>query len=133
MTPIHDWWHHVIHVLGAYPRLRGMRISVSVMGVVAFALANIAMQVSTPNDVSWVEHLTLEGGLIVAVGVLWRALVKKDDQLMQSVRIATEALSANAASNMELRKIIEELVRSKADLAEAVDKLTSYIGHERKV
>jgi predicted O-methyltransferase YrrM len=91
------------------------------------------MQVSTPNDVSWVEHLTLEGGLIVAVGVLWRALVKKDDQLMQSVRVATEALSANAASNMELRKIIEELVKSKADLAEAVDKLTSYIGHERKV
>lgn len=107
-----DRYHPIVSALNNLPGLRGLGISASVVAVVVFAVANIVADiVPSPADVPW-EHLTLEGALIAAVVVLWRALAVKDAQLVKSAEATTAALSASAASNAELRKIIEHLNES---------------------
>lgn len=111
-----DRYHHIFNSLNDFPGLRGLGISASVLAVVAIATANIVADIgSTQADVPW-EHLTLEGALVAAVVVLWRALGVKDarieaqnEQLMANSKASTEALSAFTASNSELRRIIEHM------------------------
>lgn len=103
-----DKYHYVVNALNNIPSLPGIGISASVLSVMSVGAANILIQATTPAvDISWIEHLTLEGALVVAVGVLWRALSAKDAQLVESTRVVTGALAASATSNAELRKIIE--------------------------
>ena len=85
-----------------------------------------------PNSdwMSAAEHLTLSGALILAVFVLWKQIgkkdtdiSKKDDLLIDSAKTVTLALSAASASNIELRRIIEESVAAKRELAAAIEML----------
>jgi hypothetical protein len=76
------------------------------------------------------EHLTLSGALILAVFVLWKQIgkkdvdiAKKDDLLIESAKTVTAALSAASASNIELRRIIEESVAAKRELASSIEGL----------
>jgi len=76
------------------------------------------------------EHLTLSGALILAVFVLWKQVGKKDadigrkdDLLIESAKTVTAALSAASASNIELRRIIEESVAAKRELALSIEGL----------
>jgi hypothetical protein len=80
------------------------------------------------------EHLTLSGCLILGVTMLWRELGKKDTLLVQSTGTVTGALSAAAASNVELRRIIENYAASlthatdeQGRLTEAINLLTARI------
>ena len=73
------------------------------------------------------EHLTLSGSLIIAVTILWRELGKKDTLLVQSTATVTQALAGAAASNVELRRIIEDSVAAKKELSTAIGLLTERI------
>jgi hypothetical protein len=86
-----------------------------------------------------VQRLTLVGALVVACGVLWRALAAalaaKDilakaysDALITATKSTTEALDTAAASNVELRRIVEESVTTKRELTEAIHMLAARIG-----
>lgn len=107
--PPPDRLQHLIEVLKNTNPAHGFPVSLSVAAVLLIGLANIALQVSPPPDPIWMEHLTLEGALCAAVIILWRALAKKDEQLIASTRVVTEALAASATANEELRRIIEVL------------------------
>ena len=132
-----DRYHHIVTTLSTVPGFGGLTISASVGAIVAIGLASMAIQATAPaGDASWIEHLTLTGALVIAVGVLWRALSAKDAQLaasniqiVESTRVITVALSASAASNAELRKIIEESVTSKNHLTESLDLLRARLSH----
>jgi hypothetical protein len=71
--------------------------------------------------------LTLSGGLIVAVSILWRELGRKDGLLLEAARKVTEALAIAAASEVELRKILEASVTSSQQFSRAVELLTERI------
>lgn len=108
-----------------------------VMAVSVVGLMSQAAQIVTPGSVGPVdwstqaEHLTLSGAMVIAIAVLWRALVSKDALLIQSTKIVTEALAASASSNAELRKIIEDSVTAKRDLTDSIDSLRREIEHGR--
>jgi len=70
--------------------------------------------------VSGAKDLTLVGALIVAVGKLWANSAKKDDQLLASTKVVTEALTMSAASQQELRHVLEESIKVKQELAVAI-------------
>lgn len=106
-----DQYHHVINKLndasGLFPNAG---ISAAVLAVMGTGIAAIVLQAATPGGS--IEHLGLDGALIVAVGVLWRALSAKDAQLVKSTEAVTAALAASSASNVELRGVIEHLKES---------------------
>jgi hypothetical protein len=90
----------------------------------AWAVQSVAQTLPASQDwTASIEHLTLNAALIVAVGVLWKQLGKKDDLLIHSAQTVTETLAAAAASNVELRRIIDESVSAKHDLAGVIDRL----------
>lgn len=124
MTPTHDRFQQIIAVLSSFPGASEFAVSVSVGAVLTISAANIVFQAVAPADVSWVEHLTLEGALVVAVAVLWRALTAKDAQLMESTKKVTEALAIGAASNTELRASNTELRKVVEHLSESLEVLT---------
>ena len=70
-----------------------------------------------------VERLGLTGALVVAVGVLWRSMSRKDDQLILLTKQAAEALAFNTDTQKELRKIVEESTKAKMELKDTVDGL----------
>jgi hypothetical protein len=109
-----DQYHHIVTKLSDVPTiLPNIGVSAAVLAVMGTGITAILVQAVTPAaDISWIEHLTLEGALVVAVGVLWRALSAKDAQLVKSTEAVTSALASSAASNAELRKIIEHLNES---------------------
>ena len=109
-----DQYHHLVHKLNDLDAmLPNVGITSAVLAVMGTGITAILVQAATPAaDISWIEHLTLEGALVVAVGVLWRALSAKDAQLVKSTEAVTSALASSAASNVELRKIIEHLNES---------------------
>jgi hypothetical protein len=121
--------------LKLYPKFPNLVVSLSVLAIVSFVALDTVLQ-GVPDFAGW-EDLSLKGALIAAVIVLWRALVKKDDQLMVSTKTTTEAMSANAATQVELRKIIEaqnaliessisakvHLTEAQSHLVEAIDML----------
>jgi hypothetical protein len=82
----------------------------------------------SPDWTGSIEHLTLNGALICAVVVLWKQLGKKDDLLIASTQTVTETLAAAAASNVELRRIIDESVAAKKALTAVIDDLQVGIG-----
>lgn len=81
------------------------------------------VQASPPEVVPWwtqAEHLTLSSAMLIALVILWRAFEAKDNLLVISTKQVTEALAVAAASNVELRKIIEESVGAKRELSEEI-------------
>ena len=113
-----------------------MRGRAAVMIIVTLASVNLCWAIQSavqaplisPDWTSSIEHLTLNGALICAVIVLWKQLGKKDDLVIASAQTVTETLAAAAASNVELRKIIEESVTTKRELTGAIDRLQVSIG-----
>jgi hypothetical protein len=83
---------------------------------------------ASPDWTATIEHLTLNGALIIGVVALWKALGKKDDLLVASTKNVTEALGAAASSNAELRGIITENVSANRELSAVIAKLDSSIG-----
>jgi hypothetical protein len=106
----------------------------SVRPVILMAVCNIfglAVLQVVPLQPDWIAsagQLTLSAALVIAVGVLWKALVKKDDALVQSTKIVTEALTSTAAANAELRHVIEQNVQVKERLVASIDLLQVSIG-----
>ena len=97
----------------------------------AWSIQNVATSqapLASPDWTASIEHLTLNGALIVAVVVLWKQLGKKDDLLVASVKTVTESLASAAASNIELRGIITENVSANRQLAAVIGKLDISIG-----
>jgi hypothetical protein len=84
--------------------------------------------VVSPDWTASIEHLTLNGALICAVMMLWKALGRKDDLLVASTKTVTEALASAASSNAELRTIITENVSANRELAAVIGKLDVSIG-----
>lgn len=89
--------------------------------VVALALIQSAL----PMD--YIERLSLVTALSTAVFVLWRQLVKKDQQMVQMVETVTAAMTMVNASNAELRRIIEQSVAAKNKLADSIDELRDVV------
>jgi hypothetical protein len=104
-----------------------MLASVNLVWGLQIALTSQAVPAS-PDWTATIEHLTLNGALIVAVVALWKQLGKKDDLLIASVKTVTESLAAAAASNIELRVIITENVSANRSLADVISKLDVSIG-----
>lgn len=80
------------------------------------------------SEADWLgraEQLSLKVALVVAVYILWRALVRKDEALAVMTENVTKALDLSAASNVELRKIIDESVRTKEALRQSIDILSN--------
>ena len=112
-----DQYHHVVQKLNDFSAmLPNVGVSASVMAVLVTGTLATLLQATTPiADISWVEHLTLEGALVVAVGVLWRALSAERAQNIKSTEAVTAALVSSTASNAELRGVIEHLKESLSD------------------
>ena len=92
----------------------------------ALLLYQSAAPVAGPNAdglISNLDRLTLAGAAVLACGVLWRALAKKDDLLVEMMKSVTAALTGASDSNKELRLIIEESVRTKQELRVSIDQL----------
>lgn len=88
-------------------------------------VSNFQVPLGTLDE--WIKQagqLTLSAALVVAVAVLWRALAQKDRLLNQSTKTVTEALAETASANVELRRIIEESVQTKRELAKSINNLS---------
>lgn len=114
-----------------------IRFFLSLSTFLAVLQVPVVSVTDTNAILSVAEHLTLMGALIVAVTILWRALAEKEELIAQSIKTITEALSTAAASNIELRRIIEDSVKVKLLLVTSVDSLKSDIaswklGEERE-
>ena len=86
-----------------------------------------------------VQRLTLVGALVIAVGVLWKTQqaerIAKDTMakeyaasLINATKITTDALIASSNSAAELRRVIEESVTTKRELAESINLLRVSLG-----
>lgn len=103
------------------------------------ALAIQSAVLPAVNDYSWVsqaEHTGLVGCLLFAVGVLWKnrgeelskrdvQLADKDKQIITMVEHVTAAMISQVETNRELRKIIEESVKTKMELKGSIDNLAN--------
>ena len=100
-------------------------------------------QIISP-DLTWVGQIReagLTGALLIAVWALWRsweslirkiddaiqrkdgALAEKDKQILLMLEHVTAAQVAQVEASKELRKIVEESVRTKAELKASIDLL----------
>jgi hypothetical protein len=112
-------------------RGRAAVLTIMLLGGVNLAWAMQAVVQTAPASQDWtssIEHLTLNAALICAVGVLWKQLGKKDELLIASTQTVTQTLAAAAASNVELRRIIDESVGAKRALTQVIDDLQVSIG-----
>jgi hypothetical protein len=85
-----------------------------------------AQSVPVVAEIPWLnqaEHLTLSGGMVIVIVILWRAFQGKDSALIQETAVVAAALQASTASNSELRQIIKESVDAKRELKESIDLL----------
>jgi hypothetical protein len=92
--------------------------------------AQAVSQVGGIGDFPWLsqaEHLTLTGGMVIVIVILWKAFQSKDTALVESTKVTVAALQATSSSNAELRKTIQESVDSKRDLRESIELLTASI------
>jgi hypothetical protein len=103
----------------------------SIKLVVGMALLNLILQAQgglVPGGVlpPWIASasaLTFQGGMAIAIVILWKAYQAKDALLLESTKAVTGALAVQAASNLELRGIIKESVEVNRGLKDAVDHL----------
>ncbi len=83
------------------------------LGLALYGFLMQAVQIPPTADLgsalSVAEHLTLTGALILAVAILWKSLLKKEELLVKSTEVVTAALSTATAANIELRKTVEDL------------------------
>lgn len=69
------------------------------------------------------EHITLSGGMVVVIVMLWRAFQVKDAALIKMTEVVVTALRDSANSAAEFRQILKESVDSKRELKESIDLL----------
>lgn len=103
--------------------------SMAVRTIIILACLN-ALILQTPAQ-DWIgpaERLSFQGGLILAVAMLWRALSAKDSLIVASVKSMTEALQQSASTQAELRAIITEFGGANRQLAEQIALLRVAIG-----
>lgn len=102
--------------------------------VITIMLSTLALmlQQAVPDissgTVGQIERLGLTGALLVAVGVLWRSLARKDEQLTLITRQVAEGLATNTDTQRELRSIVEASTKAKQDLKAAIDELSRGMG-----
>jgi hypothetical protein len=107
------------------------------MTMIHFALPTVygtsvlLLILQTTGDISsigQIERIGLTGALLIAVGVLWRAGAKKDDQVMDMARQVSAALASNSDTQRELRAIVQTSADAKERLAVAIDAMAETIG-----
>ena len=124
----------------------GMNFSVAALFVISpltFAAQQfMAAQLPAIPDLTWVGQVRdagLVGALLIAVYALWRSweqmlvkidqviekkdaqILEKDKQILQMIEHVTAGQITQVETNRELRKIIEESVRTKSELKVSID------------
>ena len=114
----------------AMQHLESQRSMMPATLVIVCATLSLFLQgiAETTGITATAERLTLAGALVVAVGVLWKAVAKKDDQILDMSKAVTDALRATANSNTELREIIKDSIRAKDELTKSIDALKAGLG-----
>ena len=74
------------------------------------------------------QQIGLVGALMTAVVVLWRTLQAERTASVVAIKTMTEALAHSWSANAELRRIIEESVAAKRELAEEIKLLRVTLG-----
>lgn len=93
---------------------------------------------SSPVDFQAIEHLGLVGCLMVAVTILWKtnqaeraisllASKASTDAQIAATKASVEALTTSAASNAELRHIIEDSVETNREMGVSLKELVQVI------
>jgi len=103
-----------------------MQLTLAAKAFMGSSIVTAIGQAIPPGDLggmaTQIERSGFIGVLIIGIGVLWRALAKKEDQLAAMLKAVTEALVTVTESNRELRlavtdgqgKLLDE-VRKKND------------------
>jgi hypothetical protein len=97
-----------------------LTVAAPIKGIIAIATSGILLAQANPalptGSLDSVGRLTLDGALIVAVGVLWRALgdkdrriEQKDQQVIEMATKVTETMTAVLAAVSELRWAVNDL------------------------
>lgn len=108
----------------------------------ALAIQGIVMNPADFNWVSQVERTGLLGALLLAVAILWRnrseeigkketQLSEKDKQILALMEHVTAALTSQVETNRELRKVVEESVRTKIELKASIDALALALANKK--
>ena len=107
-----------------------LRNTVRIIMLVSCALLLSAQTAGAPSSVpssmdyvNTVKQLGLDGALLLAVGVLYRDVLRKDTRIDTLTAEVTTALIKSSDTQSELRKIIEESTKAKETLAIAIDKM----------
>lgn len=80
----------------------------------------VATEMAPLPTADTIGRLTLDGALICAVGVLWRALTRKDDQVVEMARKVTETMALVTTAVTELRSTVASLKVAYEDLPCAI-------------
>jgi hypothetical protein len=90
-----------------------MLTGVAVKAICGLSITALFVQAAAPateiGAVGSIERLTLLGALVIAVGVLWRALAEKDKQLISMTGEVTKILTLVMEAAKELRVAVDEL------------------------
>lgn len=125
MPPLTAMTVHVKSLLGIASLSTILQVN-QFMQVIAQAVVPNIPPNTLPVSDAWVqmaEHLTLTGALMIAVFVLWKQNVAKDQLLIQSTKTVTDALAQSTASNVELRKVIQDSADAKIELSASIGSL----------
>lgn len=125
MPPLTAMTVHVKSLLGIASLSTILQVNQFMQVIAQAVVPNIPPNVMPVSD-AWVqmaEHLTLTGALMIAVFVLWKQNVAKDQLLIQSTKTVTDALSQSTASNVELRKVIQDSADAKIELSASIGSL----------
>jgi len=90
---------------------------------IGFLVQALSTPAFAPDFIGQIEKLTLTAALVIAVGVLWKTLSKKDVIVLECNTKMIEALIQVTDSNRELRKIIESQLDVNRGLAESIESL----------
>jgi hypothetical protein len=125
MPPLTVMTVHVKSLLGIASLSTFLQVNQFMQVIAQAVIPNIPPNALPVSD-AWVqmaEHLTLTGALMIAVFVLWKQNVAKDQLLIQSTKTVTDALAQSTASNVELRKVIQDSADAKIELSASIGSL----------
>ncbi len=63
-----------------------------VKSLITFSGGLLLVDTAIPQSLDGLNRFTLEGALLIGLGVLWRAFMKKDDQALEMMNKFTEAV-----------------------------------------
>ena len=81
------------------------------------------------DTISQIEKLTLTSALMVAIWILWKALTKKDDELLKALQLVSSTLAQTNNLNAELKRTIECNTEVQQELVGAIAVLEAKVGN----